>query len=217
MFVRHLAIDLTLAAGSNVPVLISGPPHRTVAFARLIAARRAGGGGGAGLRVCDVTRGDDIFTAMEGPDSAEPAGSVLSEPLALRQAQSERRLEGTVVFREVQNLSDPEQAVLADLIADQQVSDDMPMRRVVATSCISLFHRVRQGTFDDRLFYLLNAIHIDVRPGRAFEPADRVGLLWLPSSNELSRERFSRISPLGGGSSLLASIIDILAATPKRR
>jgi len=215
MFVRHLAIDLTLAAGSEVPVLISGPPHRTLAFARLIAARRRAGGGG--LRVCDVTRGDDIFTAMEGNDSAEPGGPVLSEPPAVRRAQGERRVEATVIFREVQNLSEPEQAVLADMITDQQLSDARPTRRVIATSCISLFHRVRQGTFNDRLFYLLNPIHIDVRPGRAFEPADRVGLLWLPSSNELSRERFSRISPLGGGSSLLASIIDILAAPPKRR
>ena len=195
-FVHNLAIDVSIAADSDVPILISGPPHRTLAFARLIVARGRTGGD-TDLRVCDVTGGDDLFNAIEGPESAEAAT--------------------TVLLREVHHLSDIEQAVLADLIANRQTPRSMPKRRVIATSAISLFHRVKQGTFDARLFYLLNAIHIVVRGARGDEPAARVDVLWLPSSNELSRERFRRISSLSGTPSLLVSINDILATTSRRR
>jgi len=193
-FVHHLAIDVTIAAASDVPVLISGPPHRTLAFARLIVAR---GPTGSGLRICDVARGDDVFTAIEGPDAADPAA--------------------TVVLREVHNLSESQQAVLADLIADRDDPRSLTRRRLISTSAVSLVHRVKHGLFDARLFYLLNPIHIVVRPARDYEPADREGVLWLPSSNELSRDRFRRTRTLSGAPPLLASIIDILSATSKKR
>jgi hypothetical protein len=195
-FVHHLAIDVSLAAGSDVPVLISGLPNRTLRFALLIVAR-ASLRGRTGLRVCDVTRGDDVFNAIEGPDRAEATE--------------------TVLIREVQTLSDANQAVLADLLAERDGHPGNARRRVIATSAISLFHRVRQGRFDARLFYLLNMIHLDVRPARSHQPAGRAGLLWLPSSNELSSERFSRVTPLSRESSLFGSIIDILATTSRRR
>jgi hypothetical protein len=195
-FVRHLATDVSLAAASDVPVLISGPPNRTLRFALLIVAR-ASLRGRSGLRICDVTRGDDVFNAIEGPDRADATE--------------------TVLIREVQTLSEANQAVLADLLADRRGQVGTARRRVIAASAISLFQRVKQGTFDARLFYLLNAIHLDVRPARAYQPADRAGLLWLPSSNELSSERFTRITTLSRESSLLGSIIDILAATSRRR
>ena len=144
-FVQHLAIDVTIAAASDVPVLISGSAHRTLAFARLIVERDQTR---SGLRVCDVLRGDDVFNAIEGPDTSHPAE--------------------TVVLREVQNLSESQQAVLADLIADSQDPRSLIRRRLIATSAVSLVHRVKHGMFDARLFYLLNAIHVLVREiGRA--------------------------------------------------
>jgi DNA-binding NtrC family response regulator len=39
------------------------------------------------------------------------------------------------------------------------------MPRLIVTSSVSLFDRVLQGTFDDRLFHRLNVIHIMVPPG----------------------------------------------------
>ena len=152
---------------------------------------------GSGLRICDVARGDDVFTAIEGPDAADPAA--------------------TVVLREVHNLSESQQAVLADLIADRDDPRSLTRRRLISTSAVSLVHRVKHGLFDARLFYLLNPIHIVVRPARDYEPADREGVLWLPSSNELSRDRFRRTRTLSGAPPLLASIIDILSATSKKR
>jgi len=193
-FVQELAIDVTIAAASDVPVLITGSPHRTLAFARLIVER---GHTGSGLRVCDVARGDDVFNAIEGPHTSHVAA--------------------TVVLREVQYLSESQQAVLADLIADRQDPRSLIRRRLIATSSVSLLHRVKHGMFDARLLYLLNAIHIVVRPARDYEPADREGVLWLPSSNELSRDRFRNIRTLSGAPPLLASIIDILSATSKKR
>ena len=194
-FVHHLAIDVSLAATSDVPVLISGPPNRTLRFALLIVAR-ASLRGRTGLRICDVARGDDIFNAIEGPDRAETTE--------------------TVLIREVQTLSEANQAVLADLLTDRHGRVGPGRRRVIVTSAISLFHRVKRGTFDARLFYLLNAIHLDARSGRAGEPADRAGLLRLPGSNELSSERVSRMTPSSRESSLVGSIVDILATTSRR-
>jgi hypothetical protein len=136
---RYLAIDLRMAASTDVPTLISGPPHRTLAFARMIVARNRRR---SGLRICDVARGDDAFAAIEEPDWTESAG--------------------TVLLREVQNLSLVEQAALANLIAEHRAVRDSETRRVIATSNVSLFDRVVRRTFDSRLFYLLNSIHIVV-------------------------------------------------------
>lgn len=139
---HHLASDLSLAADCGVPVLISGPPHRTLALARMIVARQDRRDALTGLRICDVARGDDVFVAIAGAHSADSGA--------------------TVLLREVHRLSYAEQAALAELLADRHVRRAIPKRRVIATSTVSLFDRVMHGTFDARLFYRLNVVHIIV-------------------------------------------------------
>jgi hypothetical protein len=129
--------DLRIAVASDVPVLISGPWWRTLALACRIADQGPRGFG-AGLRICNVGVGDSLVAAFGGRDSADGA---------------------SVVIREVQMLSDSEQAALTNLIVDRRRSIS---QHIIATSSIELHNRVRAGRFDERLFLLLSAIHIIV-------------------------------------------------------
>ena len=62
-----------------------------------------------------------------------------------------------MIVREVHMLSEYEQAGLMQLL-DQGAGGSR--RRIIATSSASLFDRVGEGTFNETLFYRLNAIHI---------------------------------------------------------
>ena len=66
-----------------------------------------------------------------------------------------------LVVREVHELTDIQQTALMRLLETE--TDEGP-RRIVATSSTSLFDRVQEGTFLERLFYRLNVIHIVSEP-----------------------------------------------------
>jgi hypothetical protein len=66
--------------------------------------------------------------------------------------------ETVLVVREVHALSDTEQAALM-LLFDRQEAE-AGRRRIIATSSVCLFDRVKRGMFDAGLFYRLNIIHI---------------------------------------------------------
>jgi len=125
--------EIELARQSRVPVLITAPPDRALAIAQAIAL----GGKKATFRMvmCD---GDAIVSAARG----------------------DRREHGTtdngvtLVVQEVHALSNGEQAALV------QLGEGVRHRRIITTSSVCLFERVRQGTFNTTLFYRLNIIHI---------------------------------------------------------
>ena len=64
--------------------------------------------------------------------------------------------EAVLVVQEVHTLSEAEQAALLLLYDNEKVG----RRRIIATSSISLFDRVKEGTFSASLFYRLNTIHV---------------------------------------------------------
>lgn len=152
----ELDLEIQIAAQSSVPVLITAPREQALAVALAIGAR---GGNGSGLPVafCDPAGGDDFVAAARdvGPETS-PADAM-----------------GILVVQEVHSLSVTQQAKLMTLLDDRQVRRSLRSRRIVATSSVSLFDRVAQGTFDARLFYRLNSIHIVTAsaagPGRRSE------------------------------------------------
>ena len=74
--------------------------------------------------------------------------------------------DGTIFLYEVGKLGLSLQARLADALGSGGPGKTRRRlrKRVVASSSVSLLDRVMAGTFDDRLFYRLNAIHF--RAGR---------------------------------------------------
>jgi hypothetical protein len=140
--------DVRAAARSSVPVLISAPPDRAFTIAQTIVARSEASGS-SGIRVCDAAAGDDIVAA-------------LSEH-RLRAAMVEGKR--TFLIPEVHMLSEVEQEAMMKLLETRPTRPPAEMPRLIVTSSVSLFDRVLQGTFDDRLFHRLNVIHIMVPSG----------------------------------------------------
>jgi Sigma-54 interaction domain len=127
--------EIGLARRSRVPVLISAPADRALAVAEAI---------------------------VSGVPGKTPPVVMCDGPTIVDAARGECRESGTedevvMIVREVQNLSEFEQAGLMQLL-DQGAG--VGRRRIIATSSASLFDRVGQGTFNETLFYRLNAIHI---------------------------------------------------------
>ena len=139
--------DLEIAARTKVPVLITAPPDRALSIAQAIATRN-NPGGAAAMRVCDSAAGDDVM-------------AVLAEN---RLQESMNAGATTFLLREVHMLSELEQEAVMRLLDTRpfRALDQTP--RLITTSSVSLFDRVRQGAFDERLFHRLNTIHIMVAP-----------------------------------------------------
>jgi DNA-binding NtrC family response regulator len=68
--------------------------------------------------------------------------------------------EGEVLLlREIQALTPAQQVWLTEVLED---ADPERSPRIIASSSVSLFNRVKQGLFDARLFYRLNVLHLVV-------------------------------------------------------
>jgi hypothetical protein len=139
--------DLDIAARTKVPVLITAPPDRALSIAQAIASRNDPAGA-ATIRVCDSAAGDDVMAAL-----AET-----------RLQESMNRGITTFLLREVHMLNETEQEAVMRLLDTRpfRAFDEVP--RLITTSSVSLFDRVREGAFDERLFHRLNTIHIMVAP-----------------------------------------------------
>ena len=139
--------DITLAAMSLVPVLITAPPADAFCIVRAIAARERRGRTREVL-ACDVSAGDDAI------------GTIADNRVRLATDH------GTAILwiGEVHALTPPEQSALITLLAPLSRGREEDVPRIVASSSIALRDDVRNGRFDARLFYRLNIIHIVV-PG----------------------------------------------------
>jgi Sigma-54 interaction domain len=136
-----LLTDIRLAAICSSPVLVSGPRDRTVKVAGRIAADDSRCDG-ARIVLCDATRRNSL---VEFEEAVSAASAVL-------------------IVSEVQALSLTAQTVLLDLERARLEGGAGGLRRIIATSSAPLVSRVYKGTFDDRLFYKLNTVHIVVPP-----------------------------------------------------
>jgi transcriptional regulator of acetoin/glycerol metabolism len=122
--------DLRCAIGSTAPVLITGPAELTTVLASRI--HREGAARGTFLTVdCARTRTVDQLESVFA--AASPRG--------------------TVFLRDVDRLPSALQALLCFRIAPLGT-------RVIAATSRDLLLATLQGSFDERLFYRLNQIHL---------------------------------------------------------
>lgn len=132
-----LEMDISIARQWQCPVLITAPVEDALAVAHVIAD---GDDKEEPTLPMVMWNGDAIVNAATGDRSV----ATTSE-------------EAVVVVQEVHTLSDAEQAAL---LAFYDSSEEIRRRRLIATSSVSLFDRVKQGMFNANLFYRLNAIHL---------------------------------------------------------
>jgi transcriptional regulator of acetoin/glycerol metabolism len=140
-----LALEIGCAARTHVPVLITGGPEE----GREIA--------------CAIDRYSDTPTgSVEIVDCRQRGalGRVLAfTPRDRTQDSSDRA--SIVLLQEVHALSRNEQAQFETRLAEMRSSPRPPVR-FIASSSAPLFERVREGSFDERLYYRLNVIHVVV-------------------------------------------------------
>jgi hypothetical protein len=132
--------DILLAVRSKLAVLITAPPDEALDIARAIAEQR---GASDDLVICD-------FGAHRGS---------LADEAPTRRPR-------ILLLREVHDLTPRQQARLMEMMDEQRDVEGAP--RIIASSSVSLFDCVRRGSFDERLFYRLNTIHLAMS---AAEPA----------------------------------------------
>jgi DNA-binding NtrC family response regulator len=68
--------------------------------------------------------------------------------------------QNTVVLLEIQSLTLAQQAALVGPLAESRRLNLPSSWRVIATTSVPLFDRVADGSFNARLFYILNSVHI---------------------------------------------------------
>jgi hypothetical protein len=125
--------EMQIAARATCAVLITAPPDDALEVARAIARER---GWGDRILVCDF--------------GVPGAGRIWE----LLEAQPDPRI---LLLREVHGLTPRQQALLMELM-EEALSRRAP--RIMASSSVSLFDCVKRGSFDARLFYRLNTVHV---------------------------------------------------------
>jgi Sigma-54 interaction domain len=134
---KRFSWDETLAQRAPVCILISA--NRDAAWG---AARKIAHGCSCRLSWIDC---DTV-------DADETADLLRTHVIGHAAAKDDRIL----FLREVHSLTPENQALLSELMG--QRTSRRP--RLIASSSLSLYEWVRQGLFDEILFYKLNAVHI---------------------------------------------------------
>jgi DNA-binding NtrC family response regulator len=136
--------EIDCAARSHVPVLISGDPEEGREIACAIDRRSTAPNG-----------------TVEVVDCRESGAlKKLMTYRADRAAHADRA--SILLLQEVHALSPNEQAQFDRGLAEMRASRRAGAVRIIASSSEPLFDRVREGSFDERLFYRLNVIHMIV-------------------------------------------------------
>jgi hypothetical protein len=138
---RSSKFDVALAARTSVPVLITGPAEMAFPIAVEIAVRDS------------VDDADGLFVVAPGRQNLEAS---LMYADAINRAHVR-----TVILRDVDAFDEAQQSALVQLMADRARSG-LGAWRFIATTSVRLFDRVVEGSFNSRLFYSLNTIHIVV-------------------------------------------------------
>ena len=152
-------VDLSDAVQSDACVLFTGDHETAEALARRLHALSGWRHGPFVAVDCALPDAEPRLLQVldvEKPDA--PNGT--SWP-TLAQA-------GTVFLREVGQLGPAQQIRLSDRLAALRTKPGSGRRRirrrVISSSSIHLESRVENGTFDARLFYRLNVIHMVIQP-----------------------------------------------------
>jgi hypothetical protein len=142
---KDFEADISLAAMSLAPVLITAPPDDALRIVREIAARERRGHARE-ILTCDAAAGADVY------------GAIADNRLRIATDH------GTAILwvGEVHALKSREQVALITLLAYPRTGRGGDVPRIVASSSVDLYDCVAQGKFDARLFYRLNTIHIVV-------------------------------------------------------
>lgn len=172
----ELEPDVRCAAAGDAQVLISAKPEVAEWLARLIHRRSSRASGP--FLVFDA--------ALPGPEAARALKSILEEPRTDAQA-------GTLFLRNVSNASREVQMVLRDWFATRP-EVTRPRLRIIGASTVWLLERVQAGSFDDRLFYRLNTIHITINGRQSAHNQDSDRDLAAPPM-DLGRPRDSEMAP----------------------
>lgn len=143
---RGLDEDIRCAARSDVPVLITGHPDE----GREIA--------------CAIDRQSETPKGtVEVVDCRETGalGRVMSRTPGNGPRRNASR-SSILLLQEVHALSLSEQSQFEQRLAELRVSRPDDGIRIVVSSSAPLFERVRDGSFEERLYYRLNVIHMIV-------------------------------------------------------
>jgi len=137
---HHLQADIDLAARRTAPVLVTAPPGHAATIVQAIAAR---------------SHRDLVPVAAPHPASNDDVVTAIAES---RLAIATPR--GAILWlKEVHRFTSAQQAAVTKLVEAAQARD---IARIIASSSVDLFDLVERGSFDARLFYRLNTIHLIV-------------------------------------------------------
>jgi hypothetical protein len=138
---RLHALDMALAARTSLSVLITATPELAIPIAIKIAAGTDEPASDEGVLVVDAADNRDLQSTL------------------IRAASGGLDRLRAVVVHDVDSLGPAQQAALMSLVADA-ARPRARACRIVATTSVPLYERVLDGSFDSRLFYCLNRIHI---------------------------------------------------------
>ena len=141
-----LAEDIGCAARSDVPVLITGGPDQSREIAVAIDRRSHTTNGS--VDVIDCRSVGALARVMSHAFWSSAADGVTHDSILLLQ--------------EVHALNLHEQAQFEHRLAGWRVCRRNNGLRIIVSSSAPLFDRVRDGLFDERLYYRLNVIHMVV-------------------------------------------------------
>jgi len=130
---------MAIAGETPFPVLISAPSDRALPIAIAIAAS-------AGAH-----QPDEVLVV----ESATARTQISS----LTKAREAGRGHRVVLLRNIEAFDRAQQSLVVELL-DHTFRPGAARCRVIATTSVSLFEQVAEGSFDSDLFYKLNAIHI---------------------------------------------------------
>ena len=137
--------EIGCAARSHVPVLITGAPEEGREIACAIDRRSTAPRGS--VEVVDCRQSGAISKVMSyTPD----------------RSASHADRSSILLLQEVHALTPHEQEQVDRRLAELRASRREAGLRIIASSSAPLFERVREGAFDEQLFYRLNVIHMIV-------------------------------------------------------
>ena len=138
---RHLQAEIDLAARRTAPVLITAPPGCAATIVQAIAAR---------------SHRDLIPVAPHAGAADDVLTAIAENRLGIRTARA-----AILWLKEVHRLNAAQQTAAMKLV-EAGTGQVRPAARIVASTSVDLFELVERGSFDARLFYRLNTIHLVV-------------------------------------------------------
>lgn len=141
--------DIQLAAATTVPVLISGPVSASRAVASEVERRSVTLHGPVEFIDCGAETCHEALTAVVQAGNASDSGNRAR----------------CFLLQEVHALPPGDQLLLERHLVDTRHASHPPTR-ILASSSVPLFPRVADQLFSERLYYLLNVIHIVIPTAR---------------------------------------------------